>query len=67
MSKNIKLTKKQNLDLNIWAIFIKEKTLDSKILTIKKLFEFNIWLLTTTINFCITFRNKILLIVYFDN
>jgi len=42
LSKNIELTKKQNLDLNILAIFTKERALDLEVLTIKKLFKFNI-------------------------
>jgi len=42
LSKNIKLIKEQNIDLNILAIFTKEEALDLKVLAIKKLFELNI-------------------------
>ncbi len=55
MSKNIKLIKEQNLDSNILTIFIEKKFLDSKILVIERLFEFNIWLSAIAINFFITF------------
>jgi len=42
LSKDIKLTKKQNLDLNILIIFIEKEILDLKVLTIENFFKFDI-------------------------